>query len=62
MEGAYAIKYNQAAQNFSSQQLLDCSANFGNEGCMGGLMTNCFSYLLYYKLMTWASYPYVGYA
>lgn len=24
-------------------------------------MTNCYNFLRYYKLTTWASYPYVGY-
>ena len=31
--------------SFSPQQLVDCSGNFGNQGCNGGLMTNSYKYI-----------------
>lgn len=63
MEGAYAIKYNLTTPiELSTQQLLDCAyTSWGNYGCNGGYMTNCYKYLRYYKLQTKDSYPYVGY-
>lgn len=47
--------------DFSEQQMLDCSSGYGNMGCSGGLMTNCYNYLKSYKLQTYSSYPYIGY-
>lgn len=44
MEGAYAIKTGKL-QDFSAAQLIDCTGNYGNHGCSGGYMTNCFNYL-----------------
>jgi len=59
MEGAYKIKSGQLV-DMSAQQLLDCTNSYGNRGCYGGLMTNCYSYLKGAKLQSWSSYPYTG--
>jgi cathepsin L len=59
MEAAYKIKYG-TLPKLSEQQLLDCTDNYGNTGCGGGLMTNAFKYLQTYKHMTRDSYPYTG--
>lgn len=59
MEGAHKIKSGSLVP-MSTQQLLDCTNSYGNSGCMGGLMTNCYSYLRTSKIMTAPSYPYTG--
>lgn len=32
---------------FSEQQLIDCSTNFENHGCFGGLPSHAFEYIRY---------------
>jgi cathepsin L len=43
LEGLYAIK-NKKLVDFSEQQMIDCSGDYGNKGCEGGLMTLAFQY------------------
>ena len=43
---------------FSQQQIVDCSDKYGNDGCGGGLMDNCFKYTKAKGILTAAEYPY----
>ncbi len=54
-----AKKGNAATLDLSEQQLVDCTWNYYNLGCNGGIMDACFEYLTFMSLMPEASYPYV---
>lgn len=47
--------------NFSPQTYIDCSANYGNSGCNGGLASKCFDYSKDWGIGTMIDYPYFGY-
>ena len=57
IEGAMAQSTG-SLQNFSEQQLVDCSKLYGNHGCNGGLMDNAFKYVMSKGLTTSDNYPY----
>ena len=59
IEGAYKIKTGKLIA-VSEQQIVDCSAGFGNRGCGGGLMDYAYNYAMHTDLCTQSSYPYHG--
>jgi cathepsin L len=46
--------------SLSEQQLIDCSAAYGNNGCSSGSILFAFSYIKSKGILTTAQYPYTG--
>lgn len=59
IEAALMIKQSTWA-SVSEQQLVDCSAVYGNSGCHGGLMHRAFNYVLDHNIHNDNIYPYTG--
>lgn len=59
MEGAWAISTSTLI-SLSEQQLVDCSKQYGNLGCKGGLMDNAFSYAVDHGMCSETDYPYTA--
>ena len=61
IEGQYYRETGQLV-TLSEQQLIDCSAKFGNAGCHGGHMVNSFKYVIKSGgLCKEIEYSYLGY-
>jgi len=58
-EGAN-FKKTQKLVSFSEQELVDCSASFGNQGCDGGLMDSAFKYIIANGIVAEEAYPYTA--
>lgn len=59
LEGAAAVATG-TLPSLSEQQFVDCSKDFGNLGCKGGLMDDAFSYAQTQDICTEESYAYEG--
>lgn len=46
--------------SLSTQQLIDCSAKYGNFGCGGGRFSSSYTYVKDKGLVSDSSYPYKG--
>jgi len=57
LESMWKINYG-SLPSLSEQQLIDCSASYGNQGCNGGLIDSAFQYSRDKGLTTEAAYPY----
>jgi len=61
LEGQWMLRKRHAV-SLSEQQLVDCSKNFGNNGCHGGMMDRAYHYIRYAGgIQSERDYPYRGY-
>jgi C1A family cysteine protease len=60
LESAYAIFKKVPVPSISEQELIDCSQDYGNNGCNGGLMNFAYDYILDHKINSEEKYPYKG--
>lgn len=44
----------------SAQEIVDCSSRYGNEGCVSGVMSQSFEYMIENGIASDADYPYTG--
>lgn len=60
LESAYAIYKNIEVPSISEQEIIDCSDNYGNIGCVGGMMGFSYDYIHDHKINTEEDYPYIA--
>lgn len=61
LESALFLHDNKTTLNLSPQEIVDCSASFGNQGCNGGLMDNVFKFVIARKgICRLSDYPYTA--
>ncbi|VDQ03101.1 unnamed protein product [Trichobilharzia regenti] len=61
--GALEGQMNRASipvQSLSAQQLIDCSMDYGNDGCLAGLMIYSYDYISDNGIESERNYPFVG--
>jgi C1A family cysteine protease len=58
VESAISITKKVDLPDLSEQELVDCSTEYGNEGCGGGLMNWAFDYILDHNINDSKDYPY----
>ncbi|CAG9334340.1 unnamed protein product [Blepharisma stoltei] len=59
VEGAWYLS-GHTILSLSTQEILDCSTTFGNNGCNGGTVDNAFKYIISKGLTSDQNYPYKG--
>ena len=59
VEGLVSLKLS-VLTKLSEQQVIDCSGDYGNEGCKGGFMEQAFWYIIDDGIATNQTYPYTG--
>jgi len=57
LEGQWFLAKGQLL-SLSEQNLVDCSGDYGNQGCNGGWMDQAFQYIMRYGIMSEQDYPY----
>lgn len=57
LESSFAIK-GEPMPDLSEQELVDCTTNYGNAGCNGGLMNLALEYIIKNGIHTESEYPY----
>jgi C1A family cysteine protease len=60
LESSFAIFQKIDVPSLSEQELVDCSHDYGNDGCNGGLPGYGYNYILDHKINTEDKYPYKG--
>lgn len=60
MESALAVATGKI-ESLSAQELVDCSASYGNSGCNGGMPSFAYEYIIDHKIAYEKDYPYVSY-
>ena len=57
---SFVQKYRSQSVPLSSQQLIDCSVHYGNQGCSGGYAEKALDYIGQYGIATEHDYPYMA--